>query len=148
MFVFFTPKEERIASIQTSLISVGGVISAFAIAYLSSKLFSIRQERINRKAEIDILADKLTQFRRLAYYLVKSESFWKKYQDIKLFKQKYSGLDFEDICLPSEKSDARTEEYWNKEQGISKQTISLYLSLEAIAGNYRSKNEYWGLTSR
>lgn len=129
---FKTPAPaERILNIQNYLITVGGIISTFVIAYLSAKIFNLRAERENRQIKIDELSDKLTDFRRLLYYVMSSREFWAHYEDIKKFRQKYPNLTYASLHGDPLSEDAKA--VWNDEE-LSPSTIDLYCSMMAIYG--------------
>jgi len=85
LFVLIPAPAARILNIQNTLITAGGIISAFAIAYLSSKIFALREERADRQHEINILSEKLTLFRRLLYYVMTSDKFRSEEKESDLF---------------------------------------------------------------
>lgn len=49
LFYIIPAPVERIPDIQTNLITVSGIIAGIVIAYLATKLFSIKQTRENSK---------------------------------------------------------------------------------------------------
>jgi hypothetical protein len=134
MFLFPAPAD-RILNIQNYLITVGGIISAFVIAYLSSKIFNLRSERATRQVEIDKYSDKLTQFRRLLHFVMKSRDFWKYYDHISRFKKKYNGLTYERLHRHSEEKDELVTEFWSDKNELSTNTIDLYCAMESISGS-------------
>lgn len=132
---------DRILNVQNYLITVGGIISAFVISYLAAKVFEVRRERIVRKSEIDGLAEKLTLFRRLLFYVMKSHDFWVHYDHISAFKKKYPDLDYARLHTMHEdpaKDDPTQKEFFEyiskPEVKLSYNTIDLYLAMEAVVG--------------
>ena len=134
LFLFPAPAD-RILNIQNYLITVGGIISAFVIAYLSSKIFNLRSERAARQIEIDKFSDKLTQFRRLLYYVMKSRDFWNYYDHIAKFKKQYNGLTYERLHRQSEEKDELATKFWLNETELSSNTVDLFCAMESIAGS-------------
>lgn len=132
LFIFPAPPD-RILNIQNYLITVGGIISAFVIAYLSSKIFNLRSERSARQIEIDSYSDKLTHFRRLLHYVMRSRDFWNYYADIAKFKKKYEGLTYDK--LHNGEGDALVTQFWLEENELSSNTIDLYCAMECISGS-------------
>ena len=132
LFFLFPSPADRILNIQNYLITVGGIISAFVIAYLSSKIFNLRSERTTRQIEIDKYSDKLTLFRRLLYYVMKSSGFWNYYDHIAEFKKKYTGLTYE--RLHHQGNDELAKKFWLEEKDLSSSTIDLYCAMECISG--------------
>ncbi len=141
LFLFPAPAD-RILNIQNYLITVGGIISAFVIAYLSSKIFNLRSERAVRQIEIDKYSDKLTQFRRLLLYVMKSSDFWNYYGHIAKFKQKYSGLNYERLHRYSEEKDELATTFWLDENELSSSTVDLYCAMECISGSADPESGY------
>lgn len=134
LFYKFPAPSERILNIQNYLITVGGIISAFVIAYLSGKIFNLRNERENRQVEINKYSEKLTNFRRLLYYVMKSRDFWVRYNDIAAFKKKYPGLNYERLHS-QQGDDELSRKFWLEEEELSSSTVDLYLAMEAIYGD-------------
>lgn len=132
LFIKFPAPAGRILNIQNYLITVGGIISAFVITYLSAKIFNIRAERENRQIEIDKYSETITDFRRLLYYVMSSREFWVFYDDIAKLRQNYPDLTYEmynDQQVSHEQATAvRTE-------GLSSSTVDLYLAMFAIYGD-------------
>lgn len=133
LFVKYPAPAERILNIQNYLITVGGIISAFVIAYLSANIFSIKTDRDNRQREINKLGERLTAYRQLLYFVMKSNDFWAKYGDIAKFKKKYPGVDYD--RLRSSGADELRQKFWLEETEISHNTISLYTAMETIYGD-------------
>lgn len=67
-------KKEEIVS---TLISVISIIIAIIVTYLFSKLFAEKTIKIERKKEIDVLANKITYLRRIAFHIRGMFNFWK-----------------------------------------------------------------------
>lgn len=135
LFIFFPAPKDRILNIQNYLITVGGIISAFVIAYLSSKIFNLRGERSIRQIEIDKYSDKLTCFRRLLYYVMKSRDFWNYYDDIEKFKKRYPGLNYESLHSINIEDDDLGYKFTRDDHGLSENTIDLYCAMECISGS-------------
>lgn len=58
------------------LLDVSALISAFVVTYLTSKILSIRQEKINRIPKIKELSARLSDFRRICHVILNSWRFW------------------------------------------------------------------------
>lgn len=130
LFVSAPAPPDRMLNIQNYLITVGGIISAFVIAYLSTKVFDVRRERSAIKAKLDVLSDKLTLFRKLLFYVMKSRDFWVRYDDIAKFKKDFPNFDFQRMRTMG--PDPERQRFWDSE--LSHNTIDLYLAMEAITG--------------
>ncbi len=126
----FPAPDDRILNIQNYLITVGGIMSAFIIAYLSAKLFSLKTDRTNRQIQIDKLGERLTAFRQLMYFIMKSNDFWSRYSHIAKFKKEYPNFDY--YHLRGDGEDELRQRFWLDEKEISQNTISLYTAMEAI----------------
>ncbi len=134
LFILYPAPPDRMLNIQNYLITVGGIISAFVIAYLSSKIFSLRSERDTQQMEIDKLSEKLTHFRKLLYYTMKSRDFWNNYDHIAMFKKNYQGLTYERLHEQSDEKDELAARFWTEETELALSTIDLYCAMETISG--------------
>lgn len=126
----FPAPPDRMLNIQNYLITVGGIMSAFVIAYLASKVFDVRRERSAAKAELDVLSEKLTLFRKLLFYVMKSRDFWVLYDQIATFKDRFPTLTYERLHTMGD--DPERQLFWDSE--LSNNTIALYLAMETITG--------------
>lgn len=130
LFICFPAPHERMLNIQNYLITVGGIISAIVIAYLSAKIFNVKTDRESRQKEINKLGERLTAFRKILFFVMNSNDFWVKYHDITTFKKKYPELTYE--RLRNNEEDELSQKFWLEENEISKSTISLYMAMEEI----------------
>jgi hypothetical protein len=134
---------DRIINIQNYLITASGIFTGIVIAYLASKLFSIKQERSVRQVEIDKLSEKLTSYRRILYAVMNSHSFWVRFDDIRKFDQKYPTLNFESLHSEGVE-DELSSQFWLDEKEISHTTVDLFKAMEAIyGGNPDGHGDYW-----
>ncbi len=129
LFWKYSAPHERIINIQNYLITVGGIISAIVIAYLSAKIFSLKTDRDNRQIQIDKLGERLTAFRQSLYFVMRSREFWVKYNDIAKFKKQYPDLNYERLRDSGE--DPLRHKFYEQTE-ISHSTIALYLAMETI----------------
>jgi hypothetical protein len=118
------------------LIRTIAIIIAIIITYLFSKLFAEKSERIQRKAEIDILSQKITAFRKIAFQIRGFHDFWKfKGDNIKSkMDNKYSHIVYEDL---------RNDKYTYEEMkpiinDIGESSIQAYLGLKGLENNENS----------
>jgi len=93
---FYLTDLAAINQLLTNLIQFSGIFSAILITYVIGKVLQTRQERIERRKEIVKLANKLTDFRRIARVLVQCYGFWDKDMRQKI-DNKYKYLSFFDI---------------------------------------------------
>lgn len=135
-FYFYPAPADRIINIQNYFITVSGIISGIIIAYLATKIFNIKQEREQRQLTIDKLSAKLTNFRRVLYYVLKSSNFWTEHQSLRRFKKEFSTLTFDQLHSQGEKRSEEVDRYYDyeKREYISDTTADLYLAMEAIYG--------------
>ena len=59
------------------LISVISILVAIVVTYLFSKLFTEKAIKIERKKDIDVMSNKVTYFRRIAFHIRSLHGFWK-----------------------------------------------------------------------
>lgn len=126
---------QRILNIQNYFITVSGIISGIIIAYLSGKLFNIKEERSRRQIEIDHLSNKLTNYRRLLYFLMNTPLFWVYHREISRFKRQYPNLNF--FVLGDFENKTHEDErvkFLLEDKTYHHTTIKLYLAMEAIYG--------------
>jgi len=69
--------QETVRGISDKLLDVSALISSFVITYLTSKVLTVRQEKLNRVERIKELSNKLTEFRRICHVVLESWQFWK-----------------------------------------------------------------------
>lgn len=144
LFLASPAPHDRILNIQNYLITVSGIFSGIVIAYLASKLFNIKQDRLSRQIEIDKLSEKLTNYRRILYAVMNSHDFWLKFEDIRKFKKKYQTLDFEKLHnQDQDNSEDESIKFWLDEKDLSSTTIDLYSSMEAIYGKHENDRMPW-----
>lgn len=119
----------------SNLFQFSGIFSAIVITYVISKVFQIRQERLEKGKDIIKLANKVTDFRRIARILVNSHGFWNsemkakinlEYSDLNYFHVHYWDYDNEDK-YPEIKM--LRDKYFNEE---SIPGADLYLAMRAL----------------
>jgi hypothetical protein len=110
------------------LISTVGIISAIIITFLFSKLYSERNERIQRKIQIDGFSKKLTALRRIAHFLRSSHEFWRFNKTKQHLDNKYKNLTLAKFMrMDYDKSTALIDEIEGSEL-----TVLAYLSLKEL----------------
>lgn len=70
-----TPK---LIQLLNNIFQFSGIYSALLITFIVSKIFQIRQEKLERLREIIVLSHKTTDFRRICEILVECYDFWNK----------------------------------------------------------------------
>lgn len=68
---------EKINSVLNNILQFSGIYSAILITFIVSKIFQIRQEKLERLQEIIVLSNKTTDFRRICEIIVETDDFWK-----------------------------------------------------------------------
>lgn len=91
-------KSEEVNQLLNNIIQFSGIFSAILVTFIVSKVFQIRQERLERRKEIVKFANKTTDFRRIARVLKNCWGFWDK-EMRRVMDNKYKELDFFDIHL-------------------------------------------------
>lgn len=133
LLLLLNNKSSRVfySTILSNIITVSGIFSGIVIAYLASKVFQTREEYERRKVDIDHLSIKLTNFRKLLYYVMNSDTFWIRKDDITQYKKIYGEKDFDELHF--KKGDSKSSsKFWLEEKSLSRTTIDLYLSMDAI----------------
>lgn len=134
LFIRIPFKMDMLRTIQNNLITTSGILTGIVIAYLSAKQFQIRQNREELQRKLIKLSDKLTNFRKILYRVMKSHDFWVRYQDIQKFKKKYPKITFTDLHNQGEEKNELVTQFWLDEKEISSTTADLYLAMEEITG--------------
>jgi hypothetical protein len=143
LFYYFPAPSDRMLNIQNYLITVGGIISAILISYLASKIFNIRNERENRLIEIRHLSEKLTYYRRLLYYIMRSREFWVHFKDTIQYKKDFPGLNYDILHGQGKENRFIIKSFWGEENKLCTTTIDLYCAMEKIQGDVESDNGLW-----
>jgi hypothetical protein len=110
------------------LISTIGITTAIIITFFFSKLYSDRNEKIQRKVRIDGLSKKLTAFRRIAHFLKSATEYWNFNMTKYHLDGKYRNMTLEDFL----RSDLDQFTDFIEEIEGSELTIQAYLSLKEI----------------
>lgn len=79
--------------ILSTLLSTSGITVAIIVSFLFTKLFSERNERIERKKLIDVKAKQITAFRKICHFIRSSHKFWQPFGNLKAkFDNEYKTL--------------------------------------------------------
>jgi hypothetical protein len=130
-FYLFPASYNRINEIQNNLITVAGIFSAFAISFLISKIFAIKDDRGRNRPEIIALSKRLTAFRRLLYFVLSNRKFWIEYSLIQEFKRDYPELNYWRLVSGR---DELSKEFCNSDQGATESSARIYTAMEALYG--------------
>lgn len=149
---------EKVETGFSNLITVSSIITGIVFAYLVTKIFQIKSQRELRKQKIDILADKLTNFRRVCHFMLSMYEFWRPKDDIEKYKVLYPLYSFNDfqsiLYVENPNPDPAVTEFWAGNQGFSPHKVMLYLAFKQIrnTGNdikiwFHSKTDRFDYTS-
>lgn len=131
LFVTYPPSYNRIQTLESSLITVSGILAGISISYIGYKISFVKAERHKLQSSFDSLSDKLTEFRRLIYFVYNSRDFWLRRLDIRKFRSKYPHLTYHQIHNQRETSKDRRE-FWLGEHDFSNVTADFFCALEAV----------------
>ena len=122
---------ERISSVYSDLIAMSGILAGIGIAYIVSKVFQLREERSRRLSKIQVLANKITAFRKLLHRVMNNRDFWLRYTDVQTFKSKYGNVSYHDLH-DHESMDSELFNFYDDNDIESRGTIDLYLAMKEI----------------
>jgi len=141
---------EHYLEINKNLIRFSSLFNAILIAFISSKIFDIRNEKKHRQVKIDILSNKLTNGRRICEILA-SNRFFSDGDKLRYLRRHYDKLEIWHLWMysddpkeePSQKiQDLRTKYYDdNKVGGLESQ---LYLFFNSFIRYFKSDIRYLG----
>jgi hypothetical protein len=127
--------------VMSTLLSTLGVTIAIIVSFLFTKLFSERNERIERKRLIDIKSKQVTAFRKICFFIRNSHKFWKPFGNLKSkFDTKYKDLTLS--SYDSEKIDFETFKKFLTEVNNGEIGGQAYTGLRDIEGQEQSKAFY------
>lgn len=130
---------EKINSVLNNILQFSGIYSAILITFILTKIFQIRQEKLERLQEIIVLSNKTTDFRRICDILIETDSFWKPEMREKLdgkFKYlKYFHLHLEDYN-DNQKLQALISEFYETKE---KPGADFYLAIKSLVQNGNKK---------
>lgn len=134
IFILLPAPADRILNIQNYLITVGGIIAAFIIAYLSAKIYNIKSERERRQIRIDKLSTRLTAFRKILYFVMKSPDFWNFNDLINEFKRTYPEVTYQDLHSQEENAYLVRQNISEVNSHFLGSSIDLYTAMGEIYG--------------
>ena len=126
----------------TTILTTTGVTVAIIITFLFSKIFSERNERVERKRQIDIESKKITALRKICYFLKSAHDFWVPFGNLKdKLDKKYSNLKLKSY-------DAETLSFDNYQAFLDEVNYGelggqAYTGIREIAGNEISGLVYY-----
>ena len=78
LYKYHHKQTEELKNLLNNIFQFSGIYSALLITFIVSKIFQIRQEKLERLREIIVLSHKTTDFRRICEIIVECDSFWDK----------------------------------------------------------------------
>jgi hypothetical protein len=131
--------EARLAKSFDYVNIASGIIASFSLAFITSKVISLRSEKVNRTRKIKDLSNQLTYFRSICYNFSNDHSFWSShnkfynsYQHANSIKDK---ITFEDYRYPNYEDDIKYAKFKSHyREDFSNGVVTLILQLEMIAG--------------
>lgn len=141
LFILFPIEEEKIDSALGNLIKISGIIAAFITAYLGNKMSFIRSKKEEIKKQIIEISFKLTEFRRILYFILTDHGFWEDGVAIKAFKKSYPKYDYHELHKDNPINWLQSY-FWSREKRYSQTKIDLYLGIEAIVHDTKNKKNW------
>ncbi|OEK01191.1 hypothetical protein BFP97_06555 [Roseivirga sp. 4D4] len=116
-----------------------GIIASFALAFITSKVISLRSEKLNRTGKIKELSNQLTYFRSICSNFLDNYTYWSPsnkyynaYQHANSIKDK---ITYEDYRYPNYDDDikyAKYQSHYNRD--VSNGVVTLILQMEMFTG--------------
>ena len=125
-----------------------GIMGAFALSYVLTKIIAVRQEKLNRVNQIRDLSYKLTCFRKMCYHLRKDHRFWNDSISYIHAQNIDKQISYEDARFPDYDNDAKYASYRSLiiTQKHDTSVVMFYLQLYMFAGEEfeHNANLAWG----
>lgn len=123
---------QKLIQLLNNIFQFSGIYSALLITFIVSKIFQIRQEKLERLREIIVLSHKTTDFRRICEILVESYDFWNK--DMRqIMDGKFKKLTYFQIHLDEDShkklTKDRIDEYHNSKNIVGS---GFYLAVKSL----------------
>lgn len=78
LYQYHLSSEDDLDSLLNNIFQFSGIFSALLITFVISKIFQIKQEKLERLKEIISLSNRTTDFRRICKILYDEQDFWNK----------------------------------------------------------------------
>lgn len=134
LFIFintYTANNLKGANSFNHIIDIAAILITIFIAYLFTKLFVQRTEKIELNKSLKPLAFRLTGFRRLMYFLTVSDNFWIKKDEINIAKFKHPKIGYNELEIDLN-SDYEAYENFANDQSFSQTRVLLYYIMQEI----------------
>lgn len=134
LMVKYPIKKDDLQNLTSQLLTFSSIVVAILITYLMSKVFQIRNERIENRKEIIRLSNQVTNFRRICNILKNNSNFWPT-QLVSRMRGIYKDLNYFDIQNQQLDSSSQVyqlrQNFW-ADSTISKSAGQLYSALESL----------------
>ena len=123
---------DKIYSVLNNILQFSGIYSAILITFIVSKIFQIRQEKLERLQEIIVLSHKTTDFRRVCNIILETDDFWEAQMKDKL-NTKLKDLHYFHIYIEEDSDNIEVKNLINQfyqEKNIS--GANFYLALKSF----------------
>lgn len=141
-------KKEAFLKGLEQVVLFAGIISAFVLSYVLTKVIAIRQEKLARVTNVRELSYKLTCFRKICYHLRKDHWFWNDSVSYNYAKNISKMISYDDARFPDYDNDAKYASYRSLiiTDTYSVSIIMFYLQLYMFAGEEFEDNANlaWG----
>lgn len=133
--IFHFKEADKIDVVLNNILQFSGIYSAILITFIVSKIFQIRQEKLERLQEIIVLSNKTTDFRRICDIILESEDFWKSQTKDKL-ESKFKHLTYFHIHIEENLENQYVQKLKDQfYEEKDKPGADLYLALKCFVKN-------------
>lgn len=141
LFLNFQLKYDEYIDILPILLSTTGITIAIIISFIFTKLFTEKNERIERKRLIDLESKKVTAFRKICHFFKGSFEFWTTFGNLKnKLDKKYINLSLK--SYDSSEIDYETYSAFCEEVNYGELGGQAYVGLRLIEGKEYSDINY------
>lgn len=134
LMIKYPIKYEDLQNLTSQLLTFSSIVVAILITYIMSKVFQIRNERIENRKEIIRLSNQVTNFRRICNILKNNLNFWPS-QLVSRMRGVYKDLNYFDIQNQQLDSSSQIyqlrQNFW-ADSTINKSAGQLYSALESL----------------
>lgn len=120
-----------------SLIRVSSVLLTIFIGYLFAKLFQLRKEKIEDQKIIAEYSEKLTGYRRFLYYILATDAFWKKKNEISIARHRHPKINYRVLEVEIYELYDEKQEFYNDKSFSSLRVLLYYMMEELMNQRYQ-----------
>jgi len=141
LFIFFRTNYLDIKPLSFEmLIRISTTIITLLIAFLFAKLFQIRREKKEVQLSLKPLSNQLTGYRRLIYFIMKTDPFWIKKHEVAIARKKHPDVGYYELELDFERDNYRKAISFRDDESFNPTRVNIYYIMEEIT---RSQFEGW-----